>query len=265
MNDNDYPNVHYLRRLALKVGDVMRRNFGLGMQREWKADDTPLTATDTKINKGVVQAIKRDYPHVRVIGEEGNYEVDDAEYTVYTDPVDGTLPFCHGVPIAAFCIAVVKGTRPLAAVIYDPFQKRLWHATRGGGTLLNDRLVRVSKHATFARSHLCLVWWKGSRYNFHSLSARLMEEGANWFYPQSLAYFGGLVAAGEFEGTLFAGQHVWETAAMDLIITEAGGRVTDLCGHKPDYTKPHGLMGHIASNGVLHKAILRLVKEYCPL
>jgi len=239
----------------------MRKNFGLGMRREWKYDETPLTATDTAVNELVLESLRRDFPQVHVIGEEGNHEVHGAEYTVFCDPMDGTIPFCLGVPVSSFCISVVRGNVPLVGVIYDPFARRLWQAARGQGSFLNDESVSVSRHQSVFRSNICMVWWKDSPYNLHAACQKLMDAGAKWINPASIAYFGGLVASGEFEATIFPGRKAWETAAMHIIVEEAGGKVTDIHGNEMRYGANGEIEGHIVSNGVIHEELVAIVRD----
>lgn len=263
-NPDKYPDHHCLKHLALQAGEITRDNFKLGMSRISKEDNTPLTETDTAINQLVVNFIKSDFPHVRVIGEEGNYDVDDAEYTVLCDPVDGTIPFCRGIPISAFAISVIKGHQPLASVIYDPFQKRMWWAEKGRGAWLSYSTgapvpIKVSKHSSLKRSNICMVWWKGSPYNLHAVCEKLMDAGAIWGNPCTIAYYGGLLASGEQDATIFPGNKGWETAAMQLLAEEAGGKVTDIHGDAMQYGPNGEIKGHIISNGLLHDELVEIV------
>jgi myo-inositol-1(or 4)-monophosphatase len=257
------PEAPYLGQLAFQAGSLIKDNFRLGMARVMKGDGTPLTETDTDINQLVVDSILKDYPHVRVIGEEGNYEVDDAEYTVFCDPIDGTIPFCRGTPISTFVISVVKKHQPLAAVIYDPFMDRMWHAQRGWGAFLTtggkSRHIRVSTHASLHHSNICMVWWKGSSFNLHAVAQKLMDAGSTWGNPLTIAYYGGLLASGEQDATIFPGLKGWETAAMQLIAEEAGGKATDIHGNTLRYGLKGEIEGHIISNGLIHDELVELV------
>lgn len=256
---NAYPDTSYLREIAVQAGGLMDKGFQLGMKRELKSDNTPITDTDTAINRFVCGMIEHDFPHVRVIGEEGNYDVPDAEYTVLCDPVDGTFPFCRGTPISSFVISVIKGNQPLAAVIYDPFMDRMWHATKGRGAYLNNQRVRVSDHDTVNRSNICMIWWHKAPFNLHAVAAKLMDAGAVWQNPLSIAYFGGLLASGEQDATIFPGLKGWETAAMQLIVEEAGGKVTDIHGNPMVYGPKGEINGHIISNGLIHDDLVQIV------
>ncbi len=259
---NHYPKVAYLSNLAMQAGKITLQNFELGMQREWKSDETPLTATDTAINEMVLESLRCDFPHIHVIGEEGNYNVDGAEYKILLDPVDGTIPFSIGVPVSTFVISVVKENTPLVAVIYDPFNKRMWCAERGEGTwLINSGRVHVSKHSTVHRANICLSWWKTANYNLHTVCQKLIERGATWMNPMSMAYFGGIIASGSSEGTIFPGQIGFETAAMQLIVEEAGGKVTDIYGNPMQYGPNGEIQGHIISNGLIHDELVEIVQS----
>lgn len=258
MKSEHCPNETYFAVLAAQAGEIMRKNFCLGMERTSKDDNTPVTASDTRINQLVIDSIRRDFPHVRVIGEEGNYDVADAEYTVLCDPVDGTIPFCRGIPIATFVISVIKENWPLVAVIYDPFMSRMWSATRGQGTFLNGKPVRVSTHAELKGTNACLLFWHGSEFNLYAVCHMLMEAGVTWGNPLTVAYYGGLLASGEQDAIIFPGRKGWETAAMQLLATEAGGKATDIYG-KPLQYGPNGeIKGHIISNGLIHDQLVEM-------
>lgn len=265
MTSEHYPGITYLMHLAREAGSITKKHFSLGMERATKDDDTPLTAADTAINQLVVDSIRKDYPHVRVIGEEGNYEVDDAEYTVLCDPIDGTIPFCRGTPISAFVISVLREHQPVAAVIYDPFLDRLWHAAHRQGAFLvsssGATQVSVSSHSKLHRANICMVWWKGSSFNLHAAAQKLMDAGAIWGNPLTIAYYGGLLASGEQDATIFPGLKGWETAAMSLIATEAGGRATDIHGNSLRYGPNGEIEGHIISNGLIHDDLVELIES----
>lgn len=267
---NSLPDVVYLHGLANKVGRIIRKYFLLENEREWKAGDGPqfgsnetaMTVADKEVNQMVLEAIVRDFPQVNAIGEEGSHEVLGAEYTVTWDPIDGTHAFMVGSAVASFCITLLRGNTPLVAVIHDPlcFTPRTWQAERGNGAWLNGRRIKVSKHACWERSQVCMVWWGGCRYNMHQVAEKLMNQGVTVQNPVSLAYFGGLVASGQLEATLFPGRNMWEAAAMQCVVEEAGGRVTNIHGQPIRYDTGD-IEGCIVSNGVLHDELVRMVQE----
>ncbi len=269
MNRRHFPDSQYLFQLASQAGEIMTSNFQLGMVRELKEDDTPLTKSDTAINKLVIESLHRDFPHIRVISEEGCNDVGDAEYTVYCDPVDGTIPFSLGVPISTFCISVVHNRRAIVGLIHDPFQHRTWHATRedtrGGVAWIKqngcEMALKVSQHNSLKSSNVAMCWWKGSPYNLHGVCQKLMDAGGKWMNSCSIAYFGGLIASGEFDASIFPGQKSWETSAMQVIVEEAGGIATNIYGNQLQYNGEDVVEGHVISNGVIHDELLKIIQD----
>ncbi|MSR88007.1 MAG: inositol monophosphatase [Candidatus Zambryskibacteria bacterium] len=241
----------------------MRNNFKCGMSRPCKDDGTPLTETDTAINTLVLESIVNDYPHVAVLGEEGDQHVDGAEYRIVCDPVDGTIPFSRGLPISTFCISVLRGDEPLVALIHDPFMNRTWTAVKGNGAVLTDSngvwLMKVSAHGGLRRSNISLIWWAKADYNLSLVATKLMDEGVLWGNYLSVAIFGGLVGSGEYDASIFPGRHSLETPAMQLIVEEAGGRATDIHGNTLHYGPKGETDGHIISNGLIHDQLVEIV------
>src|SRR3990167_6073867 len=135
--------------LAYKAGERMRKDFTLGMKKEWKKDKTPVTVTDTVINRMVIDAIEKEYPSHSILGEEEN-KMKESEYVWVCDPIDGTVPFAHGFPIFAFSLALVKNGAPILGVIYDPMLDRLVYAEKGKGAFLNSKPIKVSSFSSFS-------------------------------------------------------------------------------------------------------------------
>ena len=233
--------------------------FASGMKREWKEDGTPLTESDTTINRLVIAQLERDYPHITVIGEEESRIVEGSEYLVLVDPIDGTIPFCQGIPVSTFCISVLKNGVPIIAVIHDPYCNRMWFAEKGFGAMLNGEPIRVSERATLAQSTLSIVWWEGSIGNLDKACHELVDRKVKWLNLCSVAITGGLIASGDLAASIFPGQKAWETATMQLLVEEAGGVATDLNGNKLVYGKDLKIHGHVMSNGHIHDDLLSIV------
>lgn len=259
-----YPSIEDLTSLAINAGNIMVENFQPNMGAELKEDETPITIADRSINDLVVRDLTPRYPGLRVVGEEGDNGV-ESDTVVYFDPVDGTIPFSRGVPISAFCISVVDHGKPISGVIYDPFMGRMWYAELGKGAFSffrhgPTRKIAVSKKSDLRNSMLAMLWWKGAKFSIGAVCEELVNvRGAHWLNPCSIAYFGGLVASGEFDATIFPGGKFWEAAAIEVIVTEAGGKVTDLFGNPLRYDGGD-LQGHVMSNGLVHDEIIGVIR-----
>ncbi|MDP2910084.1 MAG: inositol monophosphatase [bacterium] len=258
--NKEYPDYPYLRKLALRVGRIIVRDFGT--KGRLKSDGSVVTLADFEINRKVIDAISHDYPEISIIGEEKSRVKRGSEYKVYCDPIDGTIPFSVLMPLSAFCISVLKNKEPIVALIYNPLciKPQMWHAVKGKGAFLNGIPAKVSELKTLSISTVCMVAWRDAPYNLGAMDYRLRYKTAKVsINPAAIACPGGLVASGYIEATVFAGKSDWEAGAMKLIVEEAGGKFTDLRGDPVMLGRP--LIGHIASNGLVHDELLAMAAD----
>lgn len=245
--------------LAKQAGKVMLKYFSFEIKRNWKQDNTPLTLADTQINNMVVTAVKKHYPNFGIIAEESGYYKPESEYVWVCDPLDGTIPYAHGIATATFSLALVKNGRPILGLLYDPFTDRLYLAEKSKGTTLNGRNVSVSKQKTLRNGVICLCYWSKYVDQFTDLSKRLIHSGSIVVNTVCTTYYGMLVASGELIANIFPGSKPWDSAAQKIIIEEAGGIATDINGHEQRYDRPTN--GMIGANKFLHNKLLKLVKK----
>ncbi len=244
--------------LARRAGALIRQNFMLGMKKEWKEDDSPVTRTDVAINQMVIDAVTKEFPGHDILAEEGSNFSGTSEYVWVCDPVDGTIPFSHGIPTCVFSLALTRDGAPILGVIYDPFMDRMFFAQKGGGAFLNGKKISVSGARVLQNSLFGLSSRKGSAIDLSGLKEALEEKHARIIDICSITYMAALVASGEFCGTLFCGTKSHDTAAVKVIVEEAGGKATDLFGNEQRYDRD--IKGHIISNGILHEELVRAVR-----
>ncbi|MBM3257235.1 MAG: inositol monophosphatase [Candidatus Liptonbacteria bacterium] len=244
--------------LAKEAGKIIKANFALGMKKEWKSDNTPLTETDTKINQLVLDAIQKNFPGHSVLAEEGSNLLEGSEYTWVCDPVDGTIPFSHGIPNCVFALALVKNGESILGIVYDPFLDHLFLAEKNKGATLNNEKIRVSTSASFESTIIGIALRKNEKYNFFQV-AEILESRKGWSLNfGSIVYMDMLVANGEFAASIFGGENAHDSAASKIIVEEAGGTFTDIFGNDQRYDQK--VKGHIASNGILHQEIIDIIK-----
>lgn len=241
--------------LAKQAGEIMRQNFSIGMKKDWKADNTPLTITDTTINALVLGAVKNEYPLHSFLGEEGS-RIIESEYTWVCDPVDGTMPFSHGYPTFVFSLALTKNGESVLGVIYDPVCDRLLYAERGQGAFLNGEKISVSKDSEITTKSFISV---NGDSQLMSLRNQLVVSGCRVPNLYSCVYAGMLVAMGEFLAEVFVYKNPWDAASVKIIVEEAGGRVTSLLGDEQRYDQP--INGFVASNGLIHQKLVDMIKS----
>ncbi len=254
------PHIETARNLAKKAGEVMRKNFTLSMKKEWKDERSPVTETDIVINDMVLKGIKACYPGHNILSEEGSDFSEESEYVWICDPVDGTHNFSHGIPTATFALSLVRDGAPILGVIYDPFLDRMYSAEKGKGAYMNDTTISVSTNPILKSTIIGMGKMKKVRNLFPD-----MEEGyghgVSFITGLSTHYTSALVAAGEFAASVFGGTSPHDMAASAIIVTEAGGRATDLNGKVPE-RYDRDIEGQLCSNGVLHDQLLELMRSH---
>ena len=259
MEQKDY--LSFALDLARDAGAIMKQNFILGMKKEWKNDATPLTETDTKIHDLVAASISREFPDHALMSEEGDDgRSASCEYVWVCDPVDGTHNFSHGIPCATFMLALVKDGEPILGVINDPFMDRLFYAEKGKGAFMNDKSISVSKNTTVKNTVIGIGKWNDGVLNLFPIGEALRNAGVRLVCGLSVGYMDALVAAGEFSAVLFGGKEAHDTVASQIIVEEAGGKATDLFGKNTRYDTK--VDGQLASNGLVHEEILRIISEH---
>lgn len=243
--------------MAKNAGEIMQRHFSLGMRKLWKTDSTPVTETDLAINKHLIERVHETFPSHDILAEEESDLSQKSDYVWVCDPVDGTIPFSHGIPTCVFSLALTYRGESILGVVYDPFLDRMFFAEKGQGAFLNGQKISVSKEKALKNSVICSEHWRGWIYDLSGVAQALDERGSILLKPCSITYMASLVATGDCLATIFPGTHPHDTAAIKVIIEEAGGKVTDLDGNEQRYDRP--IKGHVASNGVVHDELLELV------
>ena len=221
---------------ARKAARGLNRDFGelSELQVSRKAPADFVSAADIKAEQTVFEALEKARPGYSFLGEErGLVEGTDKTHTWIVDPLDGTTNFLHAIPHFAINIALEREGVVVAAVTYNPVTNELFWAEKGKGCFVNDKRLRVA-----GRKHLDeSVLGTGIPFLGHGQHARFLKElhqisqrvaGVRRFGAASLdlAY----VAAGRLDGFWERDLKPWDMAAGVLMITEAGGKVTNAEG-----------------------------------
>lgn len=258
MNKNYEDILVFAKDLAGKAGAIMRDYFDRGrddMQTEVKDNNTPVTIADTKINQMVIDAVSQSFPDHGVLGEELS-DHDDRPTLWVCDPIDGTRSFIEGEPTAVFALAFVEDGVPMVAVVYDPFQDKLFTATKGGGAFCNDKPLRVSTRGLNG----AIIGASGRLSEIKRrapLFEALEQRGAYVRFHGGGIFKMMLIAEAKKDGFIFSGTAPHDSAVAQLIVAEAGGRVTDLYGNDQRYDGP--TKGVIVSNGVIHEDLVHIL------
>lgn len=243
----------------MEAGKIIKAALKLGITREWKADATPVTAVDQQINQLVIDTIHNEFPEHSILAEEGSDLSRSQEFVWVCDPIDGTFPFMHGIPVSTFTLALVRNGQPILGLIYDPFMDRLFTAETGKGTRLNGELVHPLNDSELKNTTIGVVFWKGNMDIFTPLLTKLTDAGGKIIDLCSVAYMDALVTTGELAAVIFPGFSAHDSAAAKIIIEESGGVFTSLTGDIDRYDAP--VHGHIAAaNPAIYAQIQSLLR-----
>jgi histidinol-phosphatase len=254
--DDDLRFAHVLADAADDI--TIRRFRALDLQVETKPDLTPVTDADRAVEEQLRSVLRRARPRDAVHGEElGKIGIGPRCWVV--DPIDGTKNFVRGVPVWATLIALMMGDEPVVGVASAPALARRWWAARGGGAWTGRGLTRATrcqvsgvtqlKDASFSYSSLSGWEDDGALDGFLGLTRsvwRTRAYGDFWSHV--------LVAEGAVDLAAEPAVSVWDIAAIQVIVEEAGGRFTDLTGA----ARPDGGSA-VSTNGHLHDEVLRLL------
>jgi myo-inositol-1(or 4)-monophosphatase len=173
------------------------------------------------------------------------------------DPLDGTTNFLHRFPVFAVSVAVARGQRLLAAVVYNPISDECFAAAAGEGATLNGLPLHVSEETRLERS-LLATGWPFRRKELLKAYLKVLDEvfrGSQGLRRAGAASLDlAWTAAGRLEGFWEFGLKIWDVAAGALIVQEAGGKVTDFSGSAGWWESGD----IVASNGHIHTDLLGL-------
>ncbi len=245
---------------AKEAGRIQMIHFGQSHSIEYKGDFNPVTAVDRRCDKVIQRILLNAFPEHEVMTEESPFETKGSPWRWIIDPIDGTTNYLHGFPCFSVSIGLeVEGELRLG-VVYVPPLGELFHAEKGNGAFLNGKPISVSRESVLARSLLST----GFPYDVHEHSdfyLRYFHEFIKQSFavrrPGSAAIDLCYVAAGRFDGFWEFKLQPWDLAAGVLMITEAGGRVTDFNG------QPFSIYAKetLASNGLIHEQMLQVIQE----
>ncbi|MFY9270870.1 MAG: inositol monophosphatase family protein, partial [Candidatus Manganitrophaceae bacterium] len=198
-------------------------------------------------------------PDHQILAEEGHDRTGASPYRWVIDPLDGTTNYTHHFPF--FCVSIgveIKGKVHLG-VVFDPVRNELFFAEKGKGAFLNGRPIRVSAVRALRESLLVTGFVREVQTDpvnfdpFINFTMRVQGVRRTGSAALDLCY----VACGRFDGFWELKLHPWDTAAGSIILTEAGGRLTDFSGKGYSiYDKEM-----LASNGKLHRQMIDVLQS----
>jgi histidinol-phosphatase len=251
---------------ALTLADLaddisMARYRAQDLAIETKPDLTPVTEADRETELKLRQSIQSAYPMDGILGEEFGAINPEANRVWILDPIDGTKNYVRGVPVWATLISLVENNQPIVGVVSSPALGRRWWASKNSGAFTQDcdgtiRKLAVSKVSNLADASFSYsdeIGWEnfGNGNAFSNLKETVWRTRAYGDFWSHL-----LVAEGAVDVAAEPSLNKWDMAANNIIVSEAGGKVTGFHGGDPFEE-----LSALTTNGLLHDACLTKIKN----
>jgi histidinol-phosphatase len=245
--DADLRFAHQLADAADAV--TLGRFRALDLQVQAKPDLTPVSEADVAAEEAVRALVAAQRPGEGVLGEELGEDTASARWIV--DPIDGTRNYVRGIPVWATLLAFERDGGVEVALVSAPALGRRWWAARGEGAWTDGGPCRVSEVASLADSVVSTGSGPTMPPGWAVLSAHAWSSrGFGDFWQHCL------VAEGALEVATDATLELWDYAAIQLLVEEAGGRCTTFAGRPP---APGG--SFVSTNGRLHDEVTALLGD----
>ncbi len=244
---------------AREAGKILKAHFREERQVQYKGRANIVTDADLLAENSLKSLLQSEYPDHSILSEESEPIRGDSSYTWIFDPLDGTNNYSFGIPFFSTVIALTKGEDVLLGIVYDPLRDELFSAQKGKGAFLNNRRISVSRKTTVQESLI------GLDLGYVDEKGKKLLEFITGLWPDMYAFriMGSsalgmaYTACGRLDLYFHLLIYPWELASGQLLVTEAGGVMTDWEGRPLTI----GESSVIASNKAIHADFLRVVRE----
>ena len=257
-----HPTLNIAVKAARRAGSIITRaSEDIGsLTINDKGFNDFVSEVDLASEKEIIRVLKTAYPEHAFLGEESGL-THQADNIWIIDPLDGTTNFLHGFPQYCISIALEQKGEITQAEIYDPNRNDLFTATKGQGAYLNQRRIRVSNKSKLKDSLL------GTGFPFRDFQhlpvyLKIFEEvvrGTSGIRrPGSAALDLAYVAAGWFDGFFEINLSKWDIAAGGLLVTEAGGIVSDF-SEKDGWIESGNI---VATTPKIYEPLIKIIQSH---
>lgn len=244
---------------AKQAGSILKERLGNIKNVDYKSAFNLVTDVDKQSESAVIEIIKAQFPNDQILAEETGEHVASSKRRWIIDPLDGTTNYAHGYPF--FCVSIGYEDAGVMqfGVIFNPISNELFWAEKGKGAYLNDKPIHVSTNATLATSLLVTGFaadTQTAKCSNMTQFSKLTDASHGVRRDGSAALDLSFVACGRVDGFWELKLAQWDLAAGTLLVTEAGGTVSNLTGGEFDITTGHVL----ATNGLIHEELIRALE-----
>jgi myo-inositol-1(or 4)-monophosphatase len=250
-----------LYQAVYESGDILLRHFGAVHNIEYKTTEFDVvTDADKESEARIIELIRANFPDHKIVAEESGADTSgEGEFKWIIDPLDGTTNFAHAMPLFAVSIGIEHNGEIIMGAVYNPCARELFYAEKDSGAWLNEESIKVSDISDMGKA-LLVTGFPYDRSSIDEIIAvfqKLLVRSHGVLRLGSAALDLCYVACGRLEGFWEFWLSPWDTAAGYLILSEAGGKITDFQGNPYSPYTPQIL----ATNDHLHEEILMILRD----
>jgi len=250
-----------LFKAAIEAGKILKENFGGSYKIESKDVVSNLvTEIDTRSEKKIIEIIKTDFPSHNILSEEIGAIDTESDVKWIIDPIDGTINYAHSIPLCCVSIGVEKKGDIVLGIVYNPFSGETFFAEKDKGAILNEKEIFVSSENDVEKSLLVTGFpYTSSKNPTKQLEVftKIVSSDIPIRRLGSAALDICWTACGRFDGFWEYNLNPWDVAGGSLILTEAGGKLSDFSGKEYNIYEKEIL----ATNGLIHDQVLGLIQS----
>lgn len=249
-----------LLRSLRDAGKILKSQIRRRQVVEKKSELSIVTETDKKLEKIILKIIRANFPDHSILAEE-SAPTGNSRSRWIIDPLDGTTNFAHTHEACCVSIAFEYEGKLLMGGVYDPFRDELFFAEKGKGATLNGKKIHVSRTPWLSEALLATGFPYDRRERmddylpiFRAFLMKVQDLRRAGSAALDMCY----VACGRYDGYWEGNLQPWDKAAGMLIVTEAGGKVTDFKGNPLTVDS----WQNVAANALIHKEMLQTLKPF---
>ena len=227
---------------------------------DYKGEINLVTEADRRSEEVILSIIKDNYPDHRILAEETGESGNSSPFKWIIDPLDGTINYAHGYPCFCVSLAIEYEKEVIYGAVYDPVKDELFTAEKGKGAFLNGKEIKTSSTKQLDQSLLCTGFpydvrddMDSNMINFRTFLMKAQAVRRDGSAALDLCH----TAAGRFDGFWEQKLFPWDVAAGGLLVTEAGGKLSNFKGENFSIYDNE----IVASNGIIHDQMVEALSR----
>ena len=248
-----------LIKIVKEAGEILLEGYYSKKDVSFKAKKDLVTKYDVGIENFLKEKFLSEFKDYNVIAEESDNSNCEFNNSIIIDPIDGTTNFVNQVPHTCISIGVYKDKKPYIGVVYNPILNELYEAKLGKGAFLNGDRIEVSKEDEFQKALISTGFPYTSGTCEDDLNDVVTKIKNILPKCQDIRRLGSAaldlcyVARGTYEGYYEMNLKAWDVSAGIIILSEAGGEISNLDGNKYKLFEDKYV---VATNGLIHNELL---------